>query len=865
MTSRRLGARAEVLIDLGLAAIALSCGGSGPTNSAPPPPPAIKVSISPGTANVQWGESVPLTATVENDSSKSGVAWSITCSSTPCGSLSSTATASGTTTTYSPPIALPAADLMVNLKATSVADQTKPATAVVTVPQLSGFAGVSEAHIDSVNGMTRLIINGTPAPPLMFMDQENFLERIQYLAPQVQDAIANGIHLYQVSLHGWPWDNQGTAPLDFSAIDFYMDNVLQSDPKGLLLLRIDSAPGPGWLPPVAPTTADYTLSQYTTATTISLASDIFYTGFTTSLPHLIQYLEKSSYAAHILGYNMLEPPASGEWYPIEAFYGPDYSGVETQHFRAWLQNKYGSDSALTAAWGFPVTIPTAQVPPSQPGRFPVNGIIGLTSNPVNAFYQLPQEQDWVDYSAYVSDLYSQRILDSAHLFRSLTGGKRLIGLYNGYFLNLYGSFTGHLRYDKLMASSDIDFINAAISGYDRQPGGAGGLDDPIETTVAHGKFWWMEQDQETYLSLQSPFPPVVQEAYVTANLTETLDVLQRDLASAIVHRAGTWWFDINENGSFNDPNIWSPISQYGFPLFTQLYANPQPYKPDVALVIDLQSITYQKVDQDAVNFQRGLLRTSLAKAGVTYGVYTLNDFLDATLPPCKVYIFANLNYATDDEIAAVQARLNSEAASAIWQYAPGFIGPNGTDVSRASTLTGIQLSQSDGFGVSNGVGLMAGYSWGVAPGNTLSPRLVVTDSSAEILGTYQADGKVSTARKKVGNFESVFSGEYAFTNGGDWRPDALTALLQTTGIHTWSTVGDTVNTDGNILVIHAANAGPDTISLPAGITATPLGGGTGSTGTLNLNFSRVGETQWFQLSPAAAASAPYRRGSTKHD
>jgi hypothetical protein len=828
----------------------------------PPPPPAIKVSISLNVANVQWAGSVQLTATVDNDSSNSGVIWTITCSSTPCGGLSATSTASGKATSYSPPIALPAANLMVNLKATSVADQTKSATAVITVPELPGFTGVSEAHVDSVNGMTRLIINGKPAPPLMFMDQEDFLERLQYLAPQVQDAVASGIHLFRLTVNNWPWDNQGTAPLDYSSIDFYLDNVIKADPKAVLLLNISTVPGPGWKPLVAPTNADYTVSPNVPFVAdpahISIASDIFFNGFLKSAPHLIQYLENSSYADHILGYTLCGPPGDGEWYPPEAHYGPDYSPVNTQHFQSWLQKKYGSDAALSAAWGFSVTIASAQVPPPQPGRFPWHEIIGNTSDPLNAFYALPQEQDWVDYSAYTSDLFSQRILDAASLFRSETGGKRILGLYNGYFLNIAGSYTGHLRFDRLLASPDIDFIAAAISGLDRQAGGAGGLDDPIESTVAHGKFWFMEQDQVTYLSLESQFPTTILTNPVTSDLTQTLDVLQRDLAAALIHRSGTWWMDINENGSFDDPAVWSPMSVYGVPLFTQLYANPQPYRPEVAIVIDLTSIAYQKPDVDAVHFQRELLRTALAKTGVTYGVYILNDFLDGTLPPCKVYIFANVNYLTNDQIMQIQSRLNGEGATAIWQYAPGFLGPSGPDVTRASNLTGIQLAQLDGFQTSTGVGLLSGYSWGTAA-NKFSPRLVVTDPTAEVLGVYQPDGQVSTARKKVGNFESVFSGEYGFPNVGTWPPDPLRALLQTTGVHIWSTAGDTIHTDGNLLVIHAANVGPDVISLPTGITAAPLGGGTPSVGTLNLNFSRVGETQWFQLSPPANPSADHQR------
>jgi hypothetical protein len=153
----------------------------------------------------------------------------------------------------------------------------------------------------------------------------------------------------------------------------------------------------------------------------------------------------------------------------------------------------------------------------------------------------------------------------------------------------------------------------------------------------------------------------------------------------------------------------------------------------------------------------------------------------------------------------------------------------------------------------------------------LSPRLVVTDSSAEALGYYQSDNQVSSARKKVGNFESIFMGDFAL---GDllnfcWScvpnplPSSavLRALLQSTGVHIWSTAGDVVFTDGNLLVIHAAAAGADSISLPAGVSATPFGGGTASTGTLNINFSRMGETQWFQLSQSSqrALSPVHRR------
>jgi hypothetical protein len=683
----------------------------------------------------------------------------------------------------------------VTLTATSVADPGKSATATITIPQLSGFAGVGEAHVDKANGMARLIINGKPAPPLWLQYAQNFPTHIQFLAPEVQDAVSHGVNVVSVSLNSWPWDNQNTAPLDFSIPDQVIDNVLAVNPQALLMLSIEIGPGSGWKPPVPLTSADYIL--YPDGPTndsyhISTASDTCFNGFLTSVPHLLQHYENSSYSAHILGYKITWG-GTGEWYPVEMWRGPDYSPVNTQHFQNWLQSKYGSDAALSAAWGMQVTIATAQVPAPQPGRFPMYSVFnGPPTRTVQAFYQLPQEQDWVDYSAYISDLASQRILDAASAVRAGTAGKRLIGVHNGYLVELLGSFNAHLRVDRLLASPNIDFFGGAITYLDRLAGGAGQEGAPVDSYNANGKLWFNENDLYTYLSAQSIIPPSVGSSNPpTANLTETVDILQRETASLLVHRSGTWWFDLNENGAFNDPAVWTPMSDYGVPLFNQLYANPQPFKADVALIIDRNSILYQRNDDDMFAAQRAMLRYALAKAGVSYGIYTLDDFLDGVLAPCKVYIFANTNYLTDSQITQIQSRLNNETSTAIWQYAPGFLGPNGASVSRVSTLTGIQVSQSDGYGYTNGKGLMAGYNWGISLGlpsqnqNPLSPRLIVTDLSAEVLGVYQADGLISTARKKVNNFESIFTGEFAlgdFNNpaavGYSPSPDALRAFCK---------------------------------------------------------------------------------------
>ncbi len=95
--------------------------------------PAISVALSPTAANVQAGIGTQnFTATLTNDTGSKGVTWSLSgtgCSGTTCGTLTNV---TATSVTYNSPASAPS-PAAVTLKATSVADTTKNATAAITV------------------------------------------------------------------------------------------------------------------------------------------------------------------------------------------------------------------------------------------------------------------------------------------------------------------------------------------------------------------------------------------------------------------------------------------------------------------------------------------------------------------------------------------------------------------------------------------------------------------------------------------------------------------------------------------------------------------------------------------------------------
>ena len=117
---------ALLVVTLGIA----GCGGG----SVPAPPPVISVAFS-GTpaTSLTVSTSMSLTAVVSNDSANAGVKWTVTCSSSSCGTFSSASTASGVATSYTSPASVPTPTATVTVVATSVSDSTKTASVTITI------------------------------------------------------------------------------------------------------------------------------------------------------------------------------------------------------------------------------------------------------------------------------------------------------------------------------------------------------------------------------------------------------------------------------------------------------------------------------------------------------------------------------------------------------------------------------------------------------------------------------------------------------------------------------------------------------------------------------------------------------------
>ena len=124
MRTRYLAAFFSTLAALALAA----CGGGG---SAPPAAVSISFGAAPP-ASLATGATSTISAVVSNDGTNAGISWSISCSSSACGSISPATSASGASVTYAAPTSDPS-PASVTIVAKSAADSTKSVSATINI------------------------------------------------------------------------------------------------------------------------------------------------------------------------------------------------------------------------------------------------------------------------------------------------------------------------------------------------------------------------------------------------------------------------------------------------------------------------------------------------------------------------------------------------------------------------------------------------------------------------------------------------------------------------------------------------------------------------------------------------------------
>jgi hypothetical protein len=552
---------------------------------------------------------------------------------------------------------------------------------------------------------------------------------------------------------------------------------------------------------------------------VSLGSDFMFDESEQALRAMVRHLESSRFGDRTPVY-YLAAQETGEWIPYQYRNGgADRSKSNTDKFREWLTQKYQTDDSLQSAWeNTNATLESASVPDDNSGRFPMRS--SGEGETVRMFYRIPEEQNWVDYSRYVSDITVQRICDLAAAVKEETGRKKKNLVFYGYAFELAGSMSGHLNMGKILRNPDIDMIGAPMSyiNYsDRLSGGSGGCMTALDSMPLHGKKWLTEVDTATYAQKEDAHVPDWYWDSTDANFDVPTpgaagDVLTRAFAFACAHRATLWWMDLFGAGWFSDSNLWNSLDQDMGKHFFEMAAKEQAYTPDVAVIVDEKSRLYENCTWSGFFEIYPMLRNNAMLAGASTGFYYLDDFLEGRVPPTKVCVFSNLWKIGKADMNRIHEILKQNKSTAIWQYAPGWMSDGCAGIEQA---TGIQTEPGSGGCVSFGEGLLNAASWG--PAYHIDPRIDIKKRGVDVLARY-ADGEISAACKTEGGIT-----HYLLCSPGI-STEVLRRIYKEAGVHLWCSPEGAVNTDGKTFVhLHASRDAEYSISVsPAETKKVPL-------------------------------------------
>ena len=300
------------------------------------------------------------------------------------------------------------------------------------------------------------------------------------------------------------------------------------------------------------------------------------------------------------------------------------------------------------------------------------------------------EQDVVDYAQFTGDTIVDTVLEFVAKTQALIPEQRQIGMFFGYILELTGSrmvWAGHLEYERLYSSPDIDFFISPGTYGDRLMGGGSGFMVPNGTRRLNNKGFLHEIDHRT------PTYNCKLDDYVSIGLTSPWKTqaeadagLKREFALATINQSSLWCFDM-WGGVFNTPQTMELVAR-SKELWDRHTATPAASRAEVALVVDPHSARYLNDVHPAVAQIYQGTRNKLNRLGAPFEVFSFNDLARADLGQYRLLVFPASFVLTPEKREVLAKHVCNNDRTLFFAYAPGIGDGKSLDVARVKQLTG---------------------------------------------------------------------------------------------------------------------------------------------------------------------------------
>ncbi len=667
------------------------------------------------------------------------------------------------------------------------------------------------------NGYSFINVNGKLYSPVLrlslrpgTLQSDDFIFRMKNSSMKFYQIMLDTDSLYT---HEDMW--RGTGNYNFLGMESRVSRLLKMNPDAYVFIDLYFAQMRKWCEQNPEETMRYASGEIQDDSKISgdetrgrhlrptPASEVFRAEVVRVLTAMCNDIKKQPWANRIVGIRG-SFGVTAEWmYFGSACEMPDTSRPMTEKFRVFLKKRYGTDSALQAAWHTPGIKISEVLPPDGKERAGAGLFFRDSST---------KERKAMDfYDCMHETLADLALLMGKTVKENLPG--RLFGTYDGYEVGkLYPPEGEHALTEKLLASPYIDFLSAPYNYTAAvRRGGGSGLPVHIPSTFErYRKLSFLEADIRTHLAKGAT--PIK-----TLTPAETDSVIRRDVCNALLNRAGIQFAQFGgtyEPDWFNTEQMRRTLDQCikidGF-----LRENTAPHSiSETAVIYDSTDFRHHGFPTRVLPFLQELKFSQLNQmyfTGHVFDLMSMNDFLESKRNYRNV-VFLNTFTVTKELNARLQKKLRRPGVTAFWTYAPGLLTGNGFSDANMKDVTGIELKtvwKKLPYDMTLGNQARIFIPDGSRKPWLQSPRVFCADPEPEVLARYSDDGTPAAVRKKLADGStSVFLG-IPVTSTGFW-----TQLLKDCGSRAWTKQGQMVRANSCLILVHSRTSGLRTVTLP---------------------------------------------------
>ena len=667
-------------------------------------------------------------------------------------------------------------------------------------------------------GVPRLYINGKKEAPVIFYGCTLFEHRMRVVEKEFQMAAEAGIHLYSVILKMGVMPEERQESID--KMSRYMDMILQYDPEAKILVRANvsqygkSAKRWAEMHPDDGIRFEYQpdiegieeLEDFD-----QLMTSVFSEGWRETAEETLRlfaryFANHPLYSEHFLGYH-LGGNESDEWFHYayrEA--GCDVSPAAQKYFRKFVTEKYHGDvQALRTAWGDDaIDFEQVAIPCPIPGNTPHAKPYPTT------YFSTPQEQKYVDYNEMLNVRIAQLIAGFSRIVKEETHRNTLVMCFYGYLFELCGDpRSGHMALQQLLDCPDVDGFASPCGYWDRDVGGTGQYMTVIDSVVAHGKMWFVENDIRTFLRYRrDPDQPIKLEGFANIfSFVDLYEVYRREAGTQMVRGCASWYMDLAGEGWFLHPDFWEEIKALEELCRVSLEFTT-PYRPELAVVVDPEE--FYRVPAVSGTFGNTMfnVRTQCYRLGVAAGFYTMEDWLNGKADHAKMVLLFNPSGLKGEKQERALKKIRRPGQTTFFFY--GF-GDMTHEEMRALTGMDIRKEQSsenlttamqycnewDGFVNTSG-----------GCGAEVPTRYYVAGGSTGEWARYLHSDKVGFAACEKDGYRTIFFG------GFETNKELLGRVTEIAGLFQYGYFGEYVLPGPQLYVTHTSSPGEKTVYFP---------------------------------------------------